>query len=160
MTIVGPMVGHFLLAQKECIKDTCESKIKCCSRRRDLDRTSEKGGREPVTSDRSPLSAGRTHREEQSIPYTMGSHQVRVNDKPYVLTAVKNRSNVFETWMRKKKYQLQEQCRRNDLPRSGNKEALAERLESCGAPYPTECCLLYTSPSPRDLSTSRMPSSA
>ena len=31
-----------------------------------------------------------------------------------------------------------------------------------GAPVcgPTRCCLLYTSPSPRDLSTSRMPSSA
>ena len=28
------------------------------------------------------------------------------------------------------------------------------------AVYPSESCLLYTSPSPRDLSTSRMPSSA
>ena len=27
-------------------------------------------------------------------------------------------------------------------------------------PYAVKCCLLYTSPSPRDLSTSRMPSSA
>ena len=30
-------------------------------------------------------------------------------------------------------------------------------INDCGSTY---CCLLYTSPSPRDLSTSRMPSSA
>ena len=29
-----------------------------------------------------------------------------------------------------------------------------------GSPVITQACLLYTSPSPRDLSTSRMPSSA
>ena len=34
-------------------------------------------------------------------------------------------------------------------------------IEQCGMPYGTTIsCLLYTSPSPRDLSTSRMPSSA
>ena len=36
-------------------------------------------------------------------------------------------------------------------------------LEECGLPYnivPVDICLLYTSTSPRDLSTSRMPSSA
>ena len=39
-------------------------------------------------------------------------------------------------------------------------------LAACGQndakkePAPVETCLLYTSPSPRDLSTSRMPSSA
>ena len=35
-------------------------------------------------------------------------------------------------------------------------EALVEQLTMAGL----EVCLLYTSPSPRDLSTSRMPSSA
>ena len=34
------------------------------------------------------------------------------------------------------------------------------RLVGGGAMELDECCLLYTSPSPRDLSTSRMPSSA
>ena len=40
-----------------------------------------------------------------------------------------------------------------------DKEALcrAEELDGC---YALKTCLLYTSPSPRDLSTSRMPSSA
>ena len=47
------------------------------------------------------------------------------------------------------------------------RNALVERLESLGARVfighdesNVEGCLLYTSPSPRDLSTSRMPSSA
>ena len=36
-----------------------------------------------------------------------------------------------------------------------------QRLESeAGQAVPFQACLLYTSPSPRDLSTSRMPSSA
>ena len=38
------------------------------------------------------------------------------------------------------------------------REEEAYRLE--GVLYNNYCCLLYTSPSPRDLSTSRMPSSA
>ena len=37
---------------------------------------------------------------------------------------------------------------------------LAGRLESWNKDNPGYVCLLYTSPSPRDLSTSRMPSSA
>ena len=37
----------------------------------------------------------------------------------------------------------------------------AARCMDCGIPFCNNgCCLLYTSPSPRDLSTSRMPSSA
>ena len=41
----------------------------------------------------------------------------------------------------------------------GTPAKLAAKL--AGLPKPTNClCLLYTSPSPRDLSTSRMPSSA
>ena len=39
------------------------------------------------------------------------------------------------------------------------KEALANTLDDLSL-YPDNTCLLYTSPSPRDLSTSRMPSSA
>ena len=38
--------------------------------------------------------------------------------------------------------------------------ALGSVLASFSIPKPAEICLLYTSPSPRDLSTSRMPSSA
>ena len=38
-----------------------------------------------------------------------------------------------------------------------DKAELAGLLHDCGKRFP---CLLYTSPSPRDLSTSRMPSSA
>ena len=33
-------------------------------------------------------------------------------------------------------------------------------LEASGDLSPSECCLLYTSPSPRDATLSRMPSSA
>ena len=33
-------------------------------------------------------------------------------------------------------------------------------IDATGEPLPASTCLLYTSPSPRDLSTSRMPSSA
>ena len=36
----------------------------------------------------------------------------------------------------------------------------ADLLSTMGAPIYFTTCLLYTSPSPRDLSTSRMPSSA
>ena len=36
----------------------------------------------------------------------------------------------------------------------------SEALPGDGRPLMGICCLLYTSPSPRDLSTSRMPSSA
>ena len=35
-----------------------------------------------------------------------------------------------------------------------------EKLSKWAADHVVETCLLYTSPSPRDLSTSRMPSSA
>ena len=135
MTIVGPLVANFLLAQ-ECCKDAY--KLKCCSRRRDLAQASEQVGLEPAKSDRSPFPTGRTDRAEHPIPYTAGSHHVRVDNKPYVLTAVKPRSTIFGCWMSMKKYQLQEQCRVNKLPRSGNKEALAERLEAVGALYPTQ----------------------
>ena len=38
-----------------------------------------------------------------------------------------------------------------------DKIRIAQKLDEMGAHY---VCLLYTSPSPRDLSTSRMPSSA
>ena len=38
-------------------------------------------------------------------------------------------------------------------------DEIEERVSEAGGPKPS-CCLLYTSPSPRDLSTSRMPSSA
>ena len=34
------------------------------------------------------------------------------------------------------------------------------QVHGCQSRAHVECCLLYTSPSPRDLSTSRMPSSA
>ena len=37
---------------------------------------------------------------------------------------------------------------------------LKHLTETSGDKYPLKTCLLYTSPSPRDLSTSRMPSSA
>ena len=45
---------------------------------------------------------------------------------------------------------------------SGNELADDKAKAGCLAPLPKqgETCLLYTSPSPRDLSTSRMPSSA
>ena len=39
-------------------------------------------------------------------------------------------------------------------------EALVNKAEELSKKYDCSCCLLYTSPSPRDLSTSRMPSSA
>ena len=41
-----------------------------------------------------------------------------------------------------------------------NAEAVEEILQNCNIPIQLGGCLLYTSPSPRDLSTSRMPSSA
>ena len=52
--------------------------------------------------------------------------------------------------------------------RKSNKKSLAEGFRECyqliESRYEIDtlyyCCLLYTSPSPRDLSTSRMPSSA
>ena len=40
----------------------------------------------------------------------------------------------------------------------GDDQGLANTIQNCDADYIS--CLLYTSPSPRDLSTSRMPSSA
>jgi len=42
----------------------------------------------------------------------------------------------------------------------GLKAGFTTMAELLGAPPPSSACLLYTSPSPRDLSTSRMPSSA
>ena len=43
----------------------------------------------------------------------------------------------------------------------GSTDEVKQRLESLLVQYPQiHFCLLYTSPSPRDLSTSRMPSSA
>ena len=39
-------------------------------------------------------------------------------------------------------------------------DALIQQAEVVLRTYQPSCCLLYTSPSPRDLSTSRMPSSA
>ena len=45
---------------------------------------------------------------------------------------------------------------RNWFKRENREENLEKGLEA----LEKECCLLYTSPSPRDLSTSRMPSSA
>ena len=49
--------------------------------------------------------------------------------------------------------------RKQGCPRTRRSDSLPSvRLPSCSAG--AYCCLLYTSPSPRDLSTSRMPSSA
>ena len=48
----------------------------------------------------------------------------------------------------------------NDLGRLGKYLGQAARLMVGMPDYDTYVCLLYTSPSPRDLSTSRMPSSA
>ena len=45
----------------------------------------------------------------------------------------------------------------NEMPRNGAKIRLRNRCEVSGRP---RGCLLYTSPSPRDNTTSRMPSSA
>ena len=39
-------------------------------------------------------------------------------------------------------------------------DQLMDRVKECGQNAVAITCLLYTSPSPRDLSTSRMPSSA
>ena len=41
-----------------------------------------------------------------------------------------------------------------------NKPGLVEKIINKASDSAARCCLLYTSPSPRDLSTSRMPSSA
>ena len=46
----------------------------------------------------------------------------------------------------------------DDVPLS--RDALMDGFASHDIAAPTVSCLLYTSPSPRDLSTSRMPSSA
>ena len=49
------------------------------------------------------------------------------------------------------------------IPESSGKgigKALIEFVEQCAHDAGINACLLYTSPSPRDLSTSRMPSSA
>ena len=47
------------------------------------------------------------------------------------------------------------------LTRKGLEAEIATFLEDVGSEQPQSIrCLLYTSPSPRDLSTSRMPSSA
>ena len=53
----------------------------------------------------------------------------------------------------KKHLRAQEIARENHLP-------CLYLVDSGGAFLPLQACLLYTSPSPRDLSTSRMPSSA
>ena len=57
---------------------------------------------------------------------------------------------------------IRNQCVNDGTPESGhetrNADLLRNELENTGADI--EICLLYTSPSPRDLSTSRMPSSA
>ena len=47
---------------------------------------------------------------------------------------------------------------KDHLTVSAKEESLLEKLTDIG--LEVESCLLYTSPSPRDLSTSRMPSSA
>ena len=64
-----------------------------------------------------------------------------------------------------KKAELVELCEQKGLAKSGTKDVLIERLtsfkeETLPLPERDYVCLLYTSPSPRDLSTSRMPSSA
>ena len=43
---------------------------------------------------------------------------------------------------------------------SPNLEDMQKKNFAKALGVPVKCCLLYTSPSPRDLSTSRMPSSA
>ena len=42
----------------------------------------------------------------------------------------------------------------------GGEDLPDDYIDENGAHYNVNVCLLYTSPSPRDLSTSRMPSSA
>ena len=52
--------------------------------------------------------------------------------------------------------------RMHDLPRIEIRDDMTQDLKDLLEGYNDQCerCLLYTSPSPRDLSTSRMPSSA
>ena len=47
-----------------------------------------------------------------------------------------------------------------DTPEIGHKTLVSDCISNWEALHGLEPCLLYTSPSPRDLSTSRMPSSA
>ena len=49
-------------------------------------------------------------------------------------------------------------CNQFGAQESGSNEQIKAFAKNYGATFPL--CLLYTSPSPRDLSTSRMPSSA
>jgi len=66
----------------------------------------------------------------------------------------------FEIAERKRRWNLWDDIPWDRLDPSRNNEADAIRLETfCGVELYVPC-LLYTSPSPRDLSTSRMPSSA
>ena len=46
------------------------------------------------------------------------------------------------------------------LPKYANYTSIITEVEKIKNKFPLKPCLLYTSPSPRDLSTSRMPSSA
>ena len=46
------------------------------------------------------------------------------------------------------------------LPRNSSKTRVMNRCQITGRPHGVYSCLLYTSPSPRDVKRSRMPSSA
>ena len=67
----------------------------------------------------------------------------------------------YELYMNQKEKQLSEELQDKLYYNLYNpKDGVAQTNIDLSALYDIKTCLLYTSPSPRDLSTSRMPSSA
>ena len=83
--------------------------------------------------------------------YRDGENEYKINGKKVRLKDV--RELFLDTGIGKEGYSLIGQGRIDEIISSSNFERRALFEEASG-------CLLYTSPSPRDLSTSRMPSSA
>ena len=84
--------------------------------------------------------------------------RIKLSDRLY-----KKRADLKKIVMDKKitlEERFKAQQKLSKLPRNSAKTRVMNRCEITGRPHGVYSCLLYTSPSPRDLSTSRMPSSA
>ena len=96
----------------------------------------------------------------QEISRLLGLEQEETAALENEMAAVQNRFSESLALNDTLREELEEEKARR-LEQQYNAEAQALRVEDLGkAVARAESCLLYTSPSPRDLSTSRMPSSA
>ena len=105
-------------------------------------------------------------RDKQSQPPSKGQTRCyRCNDPGHKTSDCKIKKESVTCGKCNKPGHLTKACRGIGKPLASAKQAVAESLEEQefiteSPPEYANACLLYTSPSPRDLSTSRMPSSA